>query len=190
MVALRLFGGGGAVRLLVVMVVTLALLAAAAPVAITQAPRLGSPVLALAAFGVAGIALLAGLALLVRAALLGRRTAAAAVAPPEVPADDTVTEPQTGADRIALVPSGGRLGISVRTAATPPRHARDDDQPDQEPVTRDHADVGGEPHTHAQASSPVPSVPPVSSVEEAVDDPSPRRSAAFSSRYTAMRSRR
>ena len=183
MVALRLFGGGGAVRLLVVMVVTLALLAAAAPVAISQAPRLGSPVLALVAFGVAGIALLAGLALLVRAALLGRRSPAASLvdAEPELPADDSVTEPQTGADRIALVPSGGRLGISVRTASTPPRHARDDDQPDQEPVTRDHADVGGEPHTHAQASS---------AVEEAMDDPSPRRSAAFSSRYTAMRSRR
>ena len=187
MVALRgVRAEGVRVRLLVVMVVTLALLAAAAPVAISQAPRLGSPVLALVAFGVAGIALLAGLALLVRAALLGRRAAAV----DEVPADDSVTEPRSGADRIALVPTAGRLAISVPTATTPPRHARDDEPAQDQPVTRDHADVGGEPHTHAQASSPVSAVSAVSPVEEAMADPSPRRSAAFSSRYTAMRSRR
>jgi hypothetical protein len=179
-------------RLLVVLVVTVALLAAAAPLAITQAPRLHSPVLALVAFGVAGLALLAGIALLVRAAVLLRRAApdGRSVRDDQPPADESVTEPRAdaGSDHIVLVTTAGRLAVSVPMTVTPPRHARDegdtDQGSDQEPVTVGHSGGGAESQSQAQASTgPDP-------VEDAVADPSAERSAAFASRYTTTRSRR
>ncbi len=111
-------GGGGAVRLLVVLVVTVALLAAAAPLAVTQAPRLHSPLLAVVAFGVAGIAFVAGVALLVRATRLGRR--AVDDGPPP---DEAVTDPTPGPEHIVLVPTAGRITVSTGASATGPRHA-------------------------------------------------------------------
>ncbi len=181
-------------RLLVVLVVTVALLAAAAPLAITQAPRLHSPVLALVAFGVAGLALLVGLALLARAAVLLRRSRAVPDAGPvpdgQPDADESVTEPHSGPDYIALVPTAGRLTVSVPVAVTPPRHARPErpgpgQASDQEPVTVGQAGGGAVSHSQAQASTATGDP-----VEDAVADPSAERSASFASRYTTTRSRR
>ena len=196
------------VRLLVVLVVTVALLAAAAPLAITQAPRLHSPVLALVAFGVAGLALLAGIALLVRSAVLLRRSGvpdagSVPVRADQPPADESVTEPRPGPDRIVLVPTAGRLSISVPATVTPPRHARveasgatgggleasgaTDQASDQEPVTVGQVDGGGD-RTASQSQAQADTG--TGAVEAAVDDPSAERSAAFASRYTTTRSRR
>jgi hypothetical protein len=181
------------VRLLVVVVVTVALLVAAAPIALTQAPRLHSPLLAVVAFGVAVIALIAGIALLVRATLLHRRPPApAAVGPrPEalrarvVPAprsgsdqpvgDDAETEPRRRSERILLVPAAGRITVSTG-ASTAPRHALVDEpgQSPQDPDTTGQSPAGPS-QIHAQQSSG----------GSATD-----RSAAFARRYTATRSRR
>lgn len=181
-------------RLLVVVVVTVALLVAAAPIALTQAPRLHSPLLAVVAFGVAVIALIAGIALLVRATLLHRRPPAPAAVGPRrealrarvVPAprsgsdrpvgDDAETEPRRRSERILLVPAAGRVTVSTGASPTGPRHALADEpgQSRQDPDTTGQSPAGPS-QIHAQQSSG----------GSATD-----RSAAFARRYTATRSRR
>ncbi len=202
-------GGWGAVRLLVVVVVTVALLVAAAPIAVTQAPRLHSPLLAVVAFGVAVIALIAGVALLVRATALGRAARGASAGPAggrprrrdavaarvvpaqrggdgQPPPDDAVTEPRPGPERILLVPTAGRITVSAEASATGPRHAlvevsaRGRRQPRQDPST-----VGQSPTGPSQIHAQQMSEGPDPAVEEAAE-----RSAAFAARYTATRSRR
>jgi hypothetical protein len=188
------------VRLLVVVVVTVALLVAAAPIALTQAPRLHSPQLAMVAFGVAVLALVAGVALLARATLLHRRARPAplaagarraAVRARVVPAprsatdgplgDDAETEPRHRPEHIRLVPVAGRIAVSTGASTTGPRHALVDlaeaGQRRQEDTTGQ--SPGGPSHTQTQQSS-------ADDVEEAVT----ARSAAFARRYTATRSRR
>ncbi len=120
-------------RLLVVLVVTVALLLAATPIALSQSPWLHSPLFAVAAFGIAVIALVAGAALLVRATTLHRRAAlagdgsgsalprrgavAARVVPSprrgpggQPPADESVTDPRA--------PRSGTNDSFVRVDAT------------------------------------------------------------------------
>jgi hypothetical protein len=184
------------VRLLVVVVVTVALLIAAVPLALTQAPRLHSPLLSVVAFGVAVIALVAGVALLVRATLLHRRARsplaaarrsplraqvvpAPRAAPDEPLGDDAETEPRHRPERILLVPVAGRITVSAGASTTGPRHALVDlaeaGQSRQEGTTGQ--SPGGPSHTHAQQSADV-------------GESASARSAAFARRYTATRSRR
>lgn len=198
-------------RLLVVVVVTVALLAAAAPLALTQAPRLHSPVLALLAFGVAVVALVAGVALLVRAMMLHRRTQVAGprrdslqariVSAPRSGADasaprrfarldpagdDAETDPRPGPERILLVPTSGRIAVSAGASLRGPRHALDDeaaDQSRQDPDTTGQSPAGPS-QTHAQQTSADDAAGP------AVDEAIAARSASFAARYTATRSRR
>jgi hypothetical protein len=199
------------VRLLVVLVVTVALLIAATPIALSQAPRLHTPLLAMVAFGVAVIALVAGVALLVRATTGHRRalpagddvagvprrgTVAARVVPSprraadlQPAADDSVTDPRPGHGHIVLVPTAGPITVSASASATGPRHAlagpAGRGQLRQDPSTAGQSPTGPS-HTQAQQSSGT-----------GPDDPDPvtaaaaaERSAAFAARYTAMRSRR
>jgi hypothetical protein len=187
-------GGGGAVRLLVVLVVTVALLVAAVPLAVTQAPRLHSPLLAVVAFGVAGIAFVAGVVLLVRATTLRQRDADDGQPPP----DEAVTEPRPGPEHIVLVPTAGRITVSTGASATGPRHAlvevpsraRVPLQARQGPSTAGQSPTGPS-HTHAQqipaaddADTPDLDDAPEPAVAEA---PAPR---SFAARYTTTRSRR
>jgi hypothetical protein len=199
------------VRLLVVVVVTVALLVAAVPLAVTQAPRLHSPLLAGVAFGVAVIALVAGVALLVRATSLHRRPRAAGPGPSGAPAvgprrealrarvvpaprsaadqppgDDAETEPRHGPERILLVPLAGRITVSASASVTGPRHALVEEagaalQSRQDPGTTGQSPAGPS-HTHTQQSSAY--------ADPAVVEAASARSAAFASRYTASRSRR
>jgi hypothetical protein len=203
------------VRLLVVLVVTVALLVAAAPIALTQAPRLHSPLLAVVAFGVAVIALIAGVALLARATMLHRRTGpfgpralepagagprreavrARVVPAPrsgddQPPGDDADTEPRPGPDRIVLVPSAGRITVSTGASVTGPRHALIDEAvttPRQ--ARQDPSTAGQSPtdpsHTHAQQISGLDDP-----ADPNVEEDTAARSAAFAARYTATRSRR
>jgi len=188
------------VRLLVVLVVTVALLVAATPIALTQAPRLHSPLLAAVAFGVAGIAFVAGVALLVRATLLRRRPGDG-----QPPPDEAVTEPRPGPEHIVLVPTAGRITVSAGTSATGPRHALGEAadapaatpgrvplQARQGPSTAGQSPTGPS-HTHAQqtwtsddADTPDLDDPPDPAVAEAAA----ARAAAFATRYTTTRSRR
>ena len=174
--------GGGAVRLLVVLVVTVALLVAAVPLAVTQAPRLHSPLLAVVAFGVAAIAFVAGVALLLRATMLRRRAADDGEPPP----DEAVTEPRPGPGHIVLVPSAGRITVSTGASATGPRHALVEvpDQARQEPTTAGQSPTGPF-HTQAQQT-----VGPDDAPDPAVEEAAASRAAAFATRYTTMRSRR
>ena len=195
-----MLGGGGAVRLLVVLVVTVALLVAATPIALTQAPRLHSPLLAVVAFGVAGIAFVAGVALLVRATVLRRRPGDG-----QPPPDEAVTEPRPGPEHIVLVPTAGRIAVSTGTSATGPRHAlaeaadprgrrpagcrfrpararrrrasRPPARPTPTPSRR------GPPTTRTPPASTMPRTPPSRR-------PPAARAAAFATRYTTTRSRR
>jgi hypothetical protein len=190
-------GGGGAVRLLVVLVVTVALLAAAAPLAITQAPRLHSPLLAVVAFGVAGIAFVAGVALLVRATWLGRR--AVDDGPPP---DEAVTDPAPGPEHIVLVPTAGRITVSTGASATGPRHAlaeapdagpgRVPRQARQDPSTAGQSPTGPS-QTHAQQTWATDDAD-TPDLDDAPDPAAARaagaRSASFATRYTTTRSRR
>jgi hypothetical protein len=183
------------VRLLVVLVVTVALLVAAAPIALTQAPRLDSPLLAVVAFGVAGIAFLAGVALLVRATILRRR-----VDDGQPPPDEAVTEPRPDGEHIVLVPTAGRITVSTGASATAPRHALVEApgpglvpvQARQEPRTAGQSPTGPS-HTHAQhvtATSDPGTPDPDDPRDPAVGEASATRSASFAARYTTMRSRR
>jgi hypothetical protein len=170
---------GGAVRLLVVLVVTTALLMAAVPLAVTQAPRLHSPSLAAVAFGTSLIALVAGVVLLARSAVLGRR------ARRDAEQADALTDPRPGRNHVVLVPTAGRVLVAASGPASGPRHALVDDlavarriprQSRHSPSTAGQS-PSGESHTHAQASS-------------AVAEASDARAAAFAARYTSTRSRR
>jgi hypothetical protein len=183
-------GGGSAVRLLVVLVVTVALLVAAVPLAVTQAPRLHSPLLAVVAFGVAGIALVAGVALLVRATTLRRRTAGDGQPPP----DEAVTEPRPGPRHIVLVPTAGRIAVSTGASTTGPRHALVEvpDQARQDPTTDGQSPTGPS-QTHAQhtwASDDAATPDLDGAPDPAVGGASASRAAAFAARYTTTRSRR
>jgi hypothetical protein len=194
-------GGGGAVRLLVVLVVTVALLVAAVPLAVTQAPRLHSPLLAVVAFGVAGIAFVAGVALLVRATMLRRRVDDGQPAP-----DEAVTEPRPGPEHIVLVPTAGRITVSAGASATGPRHAlaeasdaagvapaRVPLQARQRPVTAGQSPTGpSHTHAHAQAGASDDAVTPDLGEprDPAVAEAAASRAAAFATRYTTTRSRR
>lgn len=201
-------------RLLVVVVVTVALLAAAAPLALTQAPRLHSPVLALLAFGVAVIALVAGVAMLVRATMLHRRTRRQAVGPRREPlqarvvsaprsgadasaprrvarlepgGDDAETDPRPGPERILLVPTSGRIAVSAGASLRGPRHALDDEgAADQSRQAPDTTgqSPAGPSQTHAQQTSADDAADPAAGEAIAA------RSASFAARYTATRSRR
>ena len=195
-----MLGGWGAVRLLVVLVVTVALLVAAAPIALTQAPRLHSPLLAVVAFGVAGIAFVAGVALLVRATVLRRRPGNG-----QPPPDEAVTEPRPGPEHIVLVPTAGRIAVSTGTSATGPRHAlaevadlpgaapaRVPPQTRQGPSTVGQSPTGPS-HTHAQqtwASDDADTPGLDDSPDPAVAEGAAARAAAFATRYTTTRSRR
>jgi hypothetical protein len=187
-------GGGGAVRLLVVLVVTVALLVAAVPLAVTQAPRLHSPLLAVVAFGVAGIAFVAGVALLVRATMVRGRTDDG-----QPPPDEAVTEPREGPEHVVLVPSAGRITVSTGASATGPRHALGEAEgPDvpgavpgrvplqarQGPSTAGQSPTGPS-HTHAQQMVGSDDAP-----DPAVAEAAASRAAAFATRYTTTRSRR
>jgi hypothetical protein len=177
------------VRLLVVLVVTVALLVAAVPLAVTQAPRLHSPLLAVVAFGVAGIAFVAGVALLVRATMLRRRVDDGQPAP-----DEAVTEPRPGPEHIVLVPTAGRIAVSTGASATGPRHALVEvpDQARQGPVTAGQSPIGPS-HTHAQhtwASDDADTPDFADAPDPAVREASASRAAVFAARYTTTRSRR
>jgi hypothetical protein len=171
------------VRLLVVLVVTVALLVAAAPIALTQAPRLHSPLLAAVAFGVAVIAFVAGVALLVRATTLGRRADDG-----QPPPDEAVTDPRPGPEHIVLVPTAGRITVSTGASATGPRHALVEvpGQSRQDPWTAGQSPTDPS-HTHAQHSW---ASPDVDTPDPAVAEANATRSAGFAARYTTMRSRR
>jgi hypothetical protein len=187
-------GGGGAVRLLVVLVVTVALLVAAVPLAVTQAPRLHSPLLAVVAFGVAGIAFAAGVVLLLRATTLRRRDAGDRQPAP----DEAVTEPRPGPEHIVLVPTAGRITVSTGASATGPRHALVEAR-DPGPVplqarqgpSRAGRSPTGPSHTHAQqiAASDDADTPDLDDAPEpaVAEAPAPR---SFAARYTTTRSRR
>ena len=207
-------------RLLVVLVVTVALLVAAAPIALTQAPRLHSPLLAVVAFGVAGIALLAGAALLGRAMMLHRRArtvgpraagpgragARAAGPRPEalrariVPAprsgvgrpaaDDAESEPRGGPDRIVLVPTAGRIAVSTGASVTGPRHALSDEPAAPGQSRQDPSTAGQSPTGPSQTHAQQISGGPDDAADPVVEEASAARSAAFAARYTATRSRR
>jgi hypothetical protein len=202
------------VRLLVVLVVTVALLVAATPLALTQLPRLHSPLLAGVAFGVAAIALVAGVALLLRATAVRRRASgdgapgpgrparrgavAARVVPSprrapdqglQPPADESATDPRPGHEHIVLVPTGGRLTVSASAPGARPRHALVG-HPARRQSRQDPSSAGQSPtgpsHTQAQQSSPTGSDDPDAATAAAATE----RSAAFAARYTATRSRR
>jgi hypothetical protein len=201
------------VRLLVVLVVTVALLIAATPIALSQAPRLHSPLLAVVAFGIAVIALVAGVALLVRATSLGRRAVgtepagprrgavAARVVPSprrgwdragDPPADESVTEPRAAHEHIELVPVAGRITVSASASATGPRHALVAPlrHPRQDPSTAGQSPTGPS-HTQAQQSTPLDDADPDDAdPDAAVTAAAAERSAAFAARYTTTRSRR
>ena len=202
-------------RLLVVLVVTVALLVAATPLALSQAPRLHSPLFAGVAFGVAAIALVAGVALLVRSTTLRRQAGdgtqrrgavAARVVPsprraPEQdahqdlqpPADESVTDPRPGHEHIVLVPIRGRLTVSASAPGSRPRHAlvvEPRRQPRQDPSTAGQSPTGPS-HTQAQQSSPTAVFDnPDDDPDAAVSEAAAARSVAFAARYTTMRSRR
>lgn len=157
-------------RMLVVGVVTVALLVAAVPFALTQAPRWNSPLLAGATFAVAASALLAGIGLLVRAAILRRRGLASAGAPSRRTADDDpATEPRRRPAPVTLVvvPSRAPQPAGVDQSG----HDERCGQPSP----------AGPSQIHAQQS-------PAGS--DAVVTLSSGRSAAFAARYTATRSLR